>query len=113
MRIALIAVAAVAVASMPLPALAHPEGHDNDYRPQRRPIAEIAQESVIKLVTQAKLSASWAKTKPLKSDIRVRNGERQWVVTFRNPVERNRGKRMLYVIMTSEGSFISAKHKLV
>jgi hypothetical protein len=112
MRIALLAVAA-ALGSLSLPAVAHPGGHDDESRPQRRPIAELAQESVVKLVTQAKLPASWAKVKPRKSEIRTKNGGQQWVVTFENPAERNRAKRMLYVIMSTEGSFISANHKLV
>ncbi len=111
MRIALIALAAAA-GSLAAPVSAHPEGHDNEYRPQRRPIAEIAQESVVRLVTQAKLPASWSRVKPAKSEIRTKNGAQQWVVTFQNPLERNRAKRVLYVIMSTEGTFISANHRL-
>jgi len=111
MRIALIAVAA-AVGSLTAPALGHPGGHADEYQPQRRPITEIAQESVVKLVTQAKLPASWSKAKVVKSDLRVRGGAQQWVVTFQNLAERNRAKRMLYVIMSPEGRFISANHRL-
>lgn len=112
MRIALIAVA-VAVGSLTAPALSHPGGHADEYQPQRRPITEIAQESVVKLVTQAKLPASWSKAKIVKSDLRVRGGAQQWVVTFQNLVERNRAKRMLYVIMSTDGTFISANHRLI
>ena len=112
MRIAVMALAA-AVAGISMPAIAHPGGHDDEYRPQRRPIAELAQESVIKLVTQAKLPANWSKVKPLKSEIRTRNGGQQWVVTFQNNAEKNRSKRMLYVLMSTEGSFISANHRLI
>ena len=111
MRIALLAVAA-AVGTIGVPAIAHPDGH-GEYMPQRRPIAEMAQESVIKLVTQAKLGASWAKAKPLKSEVRTKNGVQQWVVTFSNPSERIRAKRTLYVIMDAAGSFVSANHRLV
>jgi Family of unknown function (DUF6488) len=109
MRIALIAIAAAA--SLVSPALAHPE-HD-DFRPQRKPVAELAQEAVVKLVTQAKLPASWSKSKAVKSDLRMKNGAQQWVITFQNDAERNRAKRMLYVIMESDGTFVSANHKLV
>ena len=35
------------------------------------------------------------------------------VVTFQNLAERNRAKRMLYVIMSPEGRFISANHRLI
>ena len=112
MRFAFFALAA-ALGGLAFPAVAHPGGHDDEYRPQRPPISELAQESVVKLVTQAKLPASWAKVKPLKSEIRTKNGGQQWVVTFQNPAERNRAKRMLYVIMSSDGAFVSANHKLV
>lgn len=111
MRIALIALAA-AVGSLTAPAVAHPNGHDDEYRPQRRPITEIAQESVVKLVTQAKLPASWSKAKVVKSELRTRDGVQHWVVTFQNLAERNRAKRMLYVIMSPEGTFLSANHRL-
>jgi hypothetical protein len=112
MRIALVAVAA-AVGSLTAPALGHPGGHADQHQPQRRPITEIAQESVVKLVTQAKLPASWSKAKIVKSDLRVKGGAQQWVVTFQNLAERNRAKRMLYVIMSADGTFISANHRLI
>ncbi|MGZ8296155.1 MAG: DUF6488 family protein, partial [Allosphingosinicella sp.] len=77
----------------------------------QKSITDIAQESVVKLVTQAKLPASWSKAKVVKSDLRVRGGARQWVVTFQNLAERNRAKRMLYVIMSIDGTFVSANHR--
>ncbi len=112
MRLALAALAAAA-GSLTAPAIAHPGGHADEYQAQRRPIAEIAQESVVKLVTQAKLPATWSKAKIVKSELRTRGGAQQWVVTFQNLAERNRAKRMLYVIMSTEGSFISANHRLI
>ena len=109
MRMVVLALAAIG--SFATPALAHPDGHEAS-RPQRRPIAEVAQESVVKLVTQAKLPASWAKAKAVKSEYRSKNNVGQWVVTFRNDAVRNRAKRTLYVIMLSDGSFVSANYKL-
>ena len=112
MRIALIAAAALAAAGLAAPAVAHPNGHDDEYRPQRRPIPEVAQEAVVRLVSQAKLPASWSRAKLVKSELRTRDGIRHWLVTFRNPAERNPAKRMLYVIVSPEGSFLSANHRL-
>lgn len=110
MRIGILAFAALATLATPV--LAHPGGHDEQYRPQRKPIAEVAQEAVVKLVTQAKLPASWSKAKPVKTAMRTKNGVQQWVVTFQNNAERRRSKRVLYVIMNDDGAFVSANHKL-
>lgn len=95
------------------PALAHPEGHDQQFRAETRPMSEMAQDAVVKLVTQAKLPASWSKALPIKSEVRTRAGSDQWVVTFQNKAERRRAKRLLYVLMTPDGQFISANHKLI
>lgn len=111
MRFAFIAFTA-AVGSLIAPALAHPGGHDDEYRPQRRPITEIAQESVVRLVTQAKLPATWSKAQIVKSELRTRAGVQYWVVTFQNLAERNRAKRVLYVLISPEGTFLSANHRL-
>lgn len=112
MRLFAIALVAVAASTAPAPALAHPAGHETEYRQQPRPIAEVAQESVVKLVSQAKLPASWSKAKPIKSEMRMKGTAQQWVVTFENKAERTRAKQRLYVLMTPGGQFISANHKL-
>ncbi len=109
MRFAILTLAAIA--SFSGPAVAHPE-HDNQFQAERRPVGELAQDAVVKLVTQAKLPASWSKARQIKRDIRTKNGAQQWVITFENKAERRRAKRLLYVLMTSDGDFISANHKL-
>ena len=101
-----------AVASLSAPALAHPEGHDQQFQAERRPVSELAQDAVVKLVTQGKLPASWSKAIQTKRDLRTKNGQQQWVITFYNKAERRRVKRNLYVLMTSDGEFISANHRL-
>jgi|GEM_PF-2087755 len=103
----------VALGTFTVPALAHPEGHDEQLRvTERRPVSELAQEAVVKLVSQAKLPASWAKARLAKSQLRTKNGSQQWVFTFRNMAERRSTKRLLYVLMSPTGKFISANHKL-
>ena len=108
MRFMVLALAAVATLTAPV--LAHPD-HEDD-RPERRPIAELARNSVVKLVTQAKLPASWSKARAVGSQNRFKNGAQQWVIIFENKAARNRAKQRLYVLMTPGGEFISANHKL-
>ena len=108
----LFAIALATLVASAGPALAHPEGHEMEKRQQARPIAEVAQESVVKLVAQAKLPASWSKAKPIKSEMRMKGIAQQWVVTFENKAERTRARQRLYVLMTPGGQFISANHKL-
>ncbi len=93
------------------PAIAHPDGHDQQYRAVQRTVPQMAQDAVVKLVIQAKLPASWTKAEPIKSVVRTRKGVEQWVVTFENKAERRRGKRLLHVVMTPGGDFVSANHK--
>lgn len=108
-----IPVAIIALFACAAPAAAHPEGHDEERRiAERRPVAELAQDAIVKLVAQAKLPASWAKAKAIKTDVRTRNGAQQMVVTFQNKAERRTSKRLLYVLMTTDGTFISANHRL-
>lgn len=101
-----------AAASLSAPALAHPEGHDEPSQAERRPVSELAQDAVVKLVTQGKLPASWSKATQTKRDLRTKNGKQQWVITFHNKAERRRAKQTLYVLMTPDGEFISANHRL-
>jgi len=105
--------ALAAIATVSTPALAHPDGHDNQFRAaEPRPVPELAQDAVVKLVAKAKLPASWSKAKAIKSVVRTKNGAQQWVVTFQNKSERRANKRLLYVLMTPAGEFISANHRL-
>lgn len=108
MRFALLALAAIA--SFSVPALAHP---DDEIEFGRRPVADVARDAVIQLITQAKLPATWARADLVKMDIRTKEDAQQWVVTFENKAERRNTKRLLHVLMTREGEFISANHKLL
>ncbi len=109
MRFALAAFAALGL-TFAAPAVAHPDHEES--RPQRRPIADLARESVVRLVTQTRLPATWARARVVATDVRERGGVQQFVVTFQNDAERNRSRRTLYVLMTPSGEFISANYRL-
>ncbi|MGS1016120.1 DUF6488 family protein [Allosphingosinicella humi] len=109
MRTLLLAFAvAGAVAS---PALAHPSHDAKPEQASRKPIAQTAQDQVIRLVSQAKLDASWSSAKAIKSEKRTVKGAEQWVVTFRNDAAAPE-KRLLHVVLADGGTFISAGHTL-
>ncbi len=95
------------LATFASPALAHPE-HDEMPRPVvRKPMAEVAKSEVIKLVTQAKLDASWSASKAIKTESRILGGTQRWVVTFLNPAIKSASKRTLYVVLTQNGDLVS------
>lgn len=107
-----------AAAAFTAPAMAHPE-HD-DIRTPASPARELrapaspeqeARGSVMRLISQTKLSASWGKAKLVGTKARVRNGANQTVVTFRNDAERNKARRTLYVVLAN-GNVVSTGHKL-
>ena len=110
MRKLLLSAAALAVFASP--ALAHPEHDEMPRRVERKPIAESAKDAVIRLVTQAKLDASWSSVSAEKSEMRMIGGAQRWVVTFRNPAIKVAAKRILYVLLTPNGDFVSADHSL-
>ena len=102
------AVAAICVAS---PALAHPE--DEGTMVARGPsTAELAQVEINKLIAQKKLPASWSKAKITSFDYREKNGG-QYVLIYENSAIKLASKRKLFVVMTTNGTFVSAAHKLV
>lgn len=113
MRKLLICLAGASVAILATPVIAHPED-EHGGRYERGPTStELAQQAVVKLVTQAKLPASWTSARVVRSVARTRKGAEQLVVTFQNNAIRQPAKRKLYVIMSSEGRFVSANHKLI
>lgn len=106
------AIAAISMIAVAAPAAAHPEG-EYDARPQRKPIAQLAQDAIVKLVTQSKLPASWAKIEATSSKLRTDDGTNRWVVIFDNKQIRKASERKLYVTMTASGEFVSANYKPV
>lgn len=110
-------IAAVAIGSIPAALSAHPEGHDDEQfrappAPARIDIPQAARQAVVRLVSQARLHASWARVQPAGSVQRTRNGAQQWVVTFQNNAIRNAAQRRLYVIVRPDGTFVSANYRL-
>ena len=102
--------AAVATLGLAAPALAHPEDEGMSV-PRGPSTGELAQEEINKLVTQRKLPASWTNAKMVKFDYREKNGG-QYVLMYENASVKQAAKRKLYVVMTINGKFVSAGHKL-
>lgn len=105
-----LAIAFCAATIISAPAIAH-DPMEHMRMEQRKPIGQSAQDAVTKLVTQAKLPASWSGIEPVESKLRIKDGTEQWVVAFRNDKIRKGAQRKLYVIMSKNGDFISASHK--
>lgn len=107
-----ILLSAAILATLASPAFAHPE-HEEMPRPAvRKPMAEVAKSEVIKLVTQAKLQASWSSGKAIKTETKIIKGAQRWVVTFQNLAIKSASKRTLYVVLAQNGDFVSADHSL-
>ena len=101
---------ALALTILPVTAaIAHPD-HDMD-EPEDRSVEQLAKDHVIKLVSQAKLPASWAKAKPQPTQNRRVRGRPQSVVAFRNDAE-PQARRLFYVVLASDGAVVSADYIL-
>lgn len=106
----IIALFAAALAVHAVPALAHPN-HDAE-TDAPRPASAVARDHIVRLVTQAKLPASWANVKAETSAPRTVKGANQTVVTFQNPAEKTASRRTFYVVVDSDGNIVSADHVL-
>jgi len=104
---------AAILAAFASPAFAHPE-HEEMSRPAaRKPMAEVAKTEVIKLVTQAKLPASWSSATATKTETKIIKGAQRWVVTFQNPKIKAASKRTLYVVLAQNGDYVSSGHSSI
>jgi hypothetical protein len=91
-------------------ARAHPD-HDEDDAPDPTP-EQTARASVIRLITQAKLPASWTGATLVSTKQRTVKGLRQTVFTFRNPAEPSPARQSLFVVLSDKYAFLSADHVL-
>lgn len=91
------------------PLLAHP---DHDMEEPERPVEQIAKDNVTRLITKGKLPASWSKATLEGIRSRSAGGARQTIVTFRNNAEQKADRKLLYVVMSADGTFVSADHML-
>jgi hypothetical protein len=108
MRKVLISIAILT--TMAAPVVAHPEHDEMPRRTAPKPKAEVAKAEIIRLVTQAKLDASWSKATATKTDTRVIGGAQRWIVTFNNPAIKAVAKRTLYVVLAQNGDYVSHSH---
>jgi len=106
MRIAAIILSALIVQASPV--LAHPD-HDMEGE-VARPAPQVAKDHIVRLVSQAKLPASWSKATVETTRQRNVRGAGQTLVTFVNPAEKNAAKRSFTVVLDREGNVIAADH---
>lgn len=105
MRKILLSVAVLATFASP--ALAHPEHDEMPRRVAPKPMGEVAKSEVIKLVTQAKLAASWSSATASNTQSKVIGGATRWVITFQNPAIRTAANRTLFIVLAQNGDFVS------
>jgi hypothetical protein len=108
MRMLLMALATTLACASP--SWAHPE-HDMDMSENPRSIAlSSAGDIVDRMVARGAIDASWRTVAPSDATLRQHNGASQWVVTFRNNAVRNPAQRVLYVVLSYTGDYISSSY---
>lgn len=104
----LILLAAVTISA---PLYAHPDHEPDMGSDNTKTVPELAQDEVIRLVSKAALDTSWAGIAPAKTEsMKAQNGMQQWVVTFENAEIKDPAKKMLYIVMSDTGVFVSSGH---
>ena len=109
MRLKILTLAALAVLATPV--MAHPD-HDDGGEEVKVTPERAARMSVIRLISQAKLPASWSKATVVGTKERNKRGVQQTIVTFQNPAEKDKARQLLHVILNGDGELISAEHVL-
>ncbi|PIR22518.1 MAG: hypothetical protein COV44_07465 [Deltaproteobacteria bacterium CG11_big_fil_rev_8_21_14_0_20_45_16] len=88
--------------------LAHAGGHQSysSVPLTEKQLGQRGKVLVGQLVTAKRMDASWSKVDPLE----VKSQGQEWVVSFKNPKEKDETKRMLYIFMTIFGDALAANH---
>ena len=103
---------AVALASVPpVPSFAGPGGscHFHGSKPATDAVViDCAMQRKEDLIAKGKLDKSWQSTKVDKAELVDAKKGKEWRVTFRDPLVKEKGKETLYMFFTAPGNFVAA-----
>ena len=96
------------------PALAgsgHEHGHGHSHGPvNAHTAANRAAIVVNKLVEDGKVDASWRGIKPTSVEQKTYEGQKEWVITFKNDKVKDKSKQTLYLFFSLDGNYIAANY---
>lgn len=93
-------------------AVAHPGGHEDDWREIATPgqIRTVALGTVDTMITRGIIELSWRGLQPVSTTSRTQGGLVEWVILFENPKAKDPAKRKLYVFTNRYGDYLAANH---
>jgi hypothetical protein len=96
--------------SFAAPAFGHPEGHDEPSYVTPLTAKSLSDQVVKQMVERKIVPESWLKAAAKSPDVRVRNGEPEYVTVYRNAAIADPAKQTLYVIFSVYGQYLGASH---
>ena len=89
----------------------HEHGHGHSHAAVTKIEAEkIATKSITKMVERKTLDSSWKSMSVHKSEQKEFNGQKEWVVIFKNEKISGPEKQTLYVFLSLEGQYLAANY---
>lgn len=92
------------------PAHGHPQGHDGPSSITPLAARSLSDQVVKEMVQRKIVPESWLKVAASSTDLRVRNGEPEYVTVYRNEAVADPARRALYVIFSAYGQYLAANH---
>ncbi len=103
---------AVLFAASCLHAFAHPGGHGNEDPIDQKQAASAGEQVVQALLREKRLTASWSQRQLQDAKLEQTPYGPVWVVSYRNPAEKDARKQMVYVLLDDAGNYLGAGHTL-
>ena len=63
---------------------------------------------VANIVKAGKLDTSWTQLKPIEAKKKINQNGSEWIITFKNPNEKDKTKQTLYVFLSLSGEYLAA-----
>ena len=86
-------------------------GHAHSHGPisKQKAIAK-AEQQLAKLVKKGKVDKSWQGKQASSAEQKTYNGEKEWLVTFKNPDLSDKSKQTLYMFFKIDGHYLATNY---
>ena len=93
----------------------HDDTSPNPFREKNTPIQteqarQMATRVIAVMVKRGELAPNWVGIREQAIDTRLYKGDKEWIVTYHNPQEKNPGRQTMYVFLDIYGDVIDVNY---